>query len=446
MNRMCQNALKANLRTGKVEKSETILSAQNSTSLHTSASRPGRFIRDKFNRKVTRRIIRPQQNEKKQSKKWPKLTKFLTPLNIVPKPIQPPPNLKPLMQPASAPKETQKKARRKLKQWLKDNAGIIILNFGSIASFLAFTKTDILELRLLSITGSLSSIVYFMSRPPPIVLGPLVWSGVFAGTNAYMVYYIYEERKGKPNGLTSQEEDVYEEHFLPHAVTPRQFEKVLAKAKKIELKRGDVLIQSGQQMDKFYLVISGCTEAVSTLSRRVTAASSSPGNNKKLAGGDAGAWVGDLAFLDYLADRDKSSGILNPPPPPLEDTMAKPTLATAGIPATLGKNEEPPNVKDSVSTSKTAITKNSILTYIATQDSTLYEWDFEELADLMKTSTDLRSALTRAMTAAVVGKVVNMYISRADADQPMWKKWLAGQSTIPVASNISAVKVNISQD
>jgi hypothetical protein len=126
--------------------------------------------------------------------------------------------------------------------------------------------------------------------------------------------------------------------------------------------------------------------------------------------------------------------------------MAKPTLATGGIPATLGKNEEPPNVKDSVSTSKTAITKNSILTYIATQDSTLYEWDFEELADLMKTSTDLRSALTRAMTAAVVGKVVNMYISRADADQPMWKKWLAGQSTIPVASNISAVKVNISQD
>jgi hypothetical protein len=168
---------------------------------------------DKYNRRVIRRVIRLQDKKETNQFKWPKLSKIVTPQNIVPKPIQPPPNLKPLLQPASAPRESQKMARRKLKQWLKDNAGIIILNFGSIASFLSFTRTDILELRLLSITGSLSSMVYFMSRPPPIVLGPVIWSSIFAITNAYMVYYIYEERKGVPMHLTSQEEDVYEGKF-----------------------------------------------------------------------------------------------------------------------------------------------------------------------------------------------------------------------------------------
>jgi len=405
-------------------------------------------MKDKYNRRVTRRVIRSQEKTTKQFK-WPKLSKILTPQNIVPKSIQPPPNLKQLLHPASAPKESQSMARRKLKQWLKDNAGVIILNLGSIASFLSFTRTDILELRLLSITGSLSSIVYFVSRPPPLVLGPVIWSSIFAATNAYMVYHIYEERKGKPSQLTSQEEDVYEEHFLPHGVTPRQFEKMIHIAKKRELNRGDVLIQKGQKMNTVHLVISGSTEAVTSMSRRVTAASSSIGNKDTLVGGDAGAWVGELAFLDYLSIRDRSSGVLKPPLPPFEalteDVTKNPPLATAATPSDKDEtNSKTQNL--TLRSSKTAVTQNSILTYIATQDSVLYEWDFEELGDLMKTSTDLRSSVTRTMTAAVVGKVVNMYISKADADQPTWKNWLAGQSSTSASSNISTVRVNISQE
>eukprot|EP00557_Chaetoceros_sp_GSL56_P005927 CAMPEP_0176488348 /NCGR_PEP_ID=MMETSP0200_2-20121128/6656_1 /TAXON_ID=947934 /ORGANISM="Chaetoceros sp., Strain GSL56" /LENGTH=510 /DNA_ID=CAMNT_0017885315 /DNA_START=269 /DNA_END=1801 /DNA_ORIENTATION=+ len=404
-------------------------------------------LRDKCNRRVIRRVIRPHSpNKPAKQTKWPTLQKILTPQNIVPKPIEMPPNLKPLIHKAStAHKETQKKkTREKLKQWLKDNAGIIILNCGSIASFISFTRTDILELRLLSITGSLSSVVYVITRPPPIVVGPIIWSSVFAMTNSYMVYHIYEERKGKPRQLTSQEEDVYEEHFLPHAVTPRQYEKLLSIAKLRELQRGEVLIQKGQTVDKVYLVISGTTQAVTNLSRRVTAASSCKGNKERYAGGDAGAWVGELAFLDYLSERDRRGGILTSPPPVQDDIKNHVPvvipLATAAAAVANSVLERRGDRQDDSSTSNTStgtgtgtgskpprnnsVTKNSILTYIATEDSILYEWDFEELADLMKTSADMRSAVTRSMTAAVVGKVVNLYISKADADKPVWKKWL----------------------
>merc|ERR1711862_408475 len=114
--------------------------------------------------------------------------------------------------------------------------------------FISFTRSDILELRLLSITGSISAIIYFMSRKP-VVLGPMIWSSIFATTNAYMVYYIYEERKGKTRLMTHEELDVYEEHLLPHAVTPRQFEKMLAIAKRRVLQKGDILHQRGEEID-----------------------------------------------------------------------------------------------------------------------------------------------------------------------------------------------------
>ena len=52
------------------------------------------------------------------------------------------------------------------RQWLKYNWGVLILNFGSICSLLAFTRSDVLELRSLAVSGSLSSLVYFATLPP----------------------------------------------------------------------------------------------------------------------------------------------------------------------------------------------------------------------------------------------------------------------------------------
>ena len=70
--------------------------------------------------------------------------------------------------------------------------------------------------------------------------------------------------------------------------------------------------------------------------------------------------------------------------------------------------------------------KKSLLTYIVTQDSSLLEWKYEDLVDLLLNgSPDMRSSVTNAMTAAVVGKVVNLYASKSDVTSyGGWKKWI----------------------
>ena len=65
----------------------------------------------------------------------------------------------------------------------------------------------------------------------------------------------------------------------------------------------------------------------------------------------------------------------------------------------------------------------AMYTIIATEDCTICRWSFEDMEKLMSKSVDMRGALTRAMTNAVVGKVVNMTISRAKV--PQWTAWLA---------------------
>lgn len=52
-------------------------------------------------------------------------------------------------------------------------------------------------------------------------------------------------------------------------------------------------------------------------------------------------------------------------------------------------------------------------------------WTHEEMEELMKSSTDLRAALTRAMSSALVGKVVNLTISRGNSSGKLpWLDWV----------------------
>ena len=69
-------------------------------------------------------------------------------------------------------------------------------------------------------------------------------------------------------------------------------------------------------------------------------------------------------------------------------------------------------------------------TIICTEDATLRMWSHNDLEEILRTSPDMRAAMTRSMTAAVVGKVVNFTVSRGreggrDKDgRPTWSSWL----------------------
>eukprot|EP00547_Thalassionema_nitzschioides_P003761 CAMPEP_0194219242 /NCGR_PEP_ID=MMETSP0156-20130528/25481_1 /TAXON_ID=33649 /ORGANISM="Thalassionema nitzschioides, Strain L26-B" /LENGTH=392 /DNA_ID=CAMNT_0038948831 /DNA_START=52 /DNA_END=1227 /DNA_ORIENTATION=- len=378
-----------------VKKSQNVISFRSPSSSSRSSPTISRPLNTSNIRKVSRKL---------KKKRWSKVS-GIGPTPITPKAIPPPPNLQPLVK-ANVPMEVKQQTRRKFMEWLKENGGIIVLNIGSFCAFLSFTRSDILELRVLNLCGSAAAIFYFVTRPPPLVIAPPLWSSLFVATNLYMAYHIYEERKGTPQALTEEEEHIYEEHFLPHAVTPRQFEKMIHISSKLKLKRGEVLMEKGEPMNKVYLVASGKTEAFGGLSRKITAASSSRGNRHRFAGGDAGAWVGELAFFDYLSN-DGST----------KTSVPNPSILLSSKDVVACEDNE---IKKNAPIKKASVVQNALLTIIAAQDTELYQWDFQELADLLKTSADLRASVTRTMTAAVVGKVVNLYISRTDADSSMW--------------------------
>mmetsp|Transcript_12599 Transcript_12599/g.25201 ORF Transcript_12599/g.25201 Transcript_12599/m.25201 type:complete len:460 (+) Transcript_12599:119-1498(+) len=338
-----------------------------------------------------------------------------------PKPTTPLPASVPI--PGSGPVATR--SRRDAWQWLGKNYGVLILNFGSICTMTAFTRDDILQLRILSATGSISSAVYFFTRAGPLQVLPMAWSSVFASLNAYMISKILLERKGRVI-MTTEDQDVYEEHFLPHGVTPRQFERLVAKARREELAPGDVLFRRGDPVRHVRLIVHGKTTATGVLSRKVTAASSSPGQRHSLAGGDSGAWIGEIHFLEWLGRKVNTNKV-------------------AQKKGDGGKVDPTPGAKANGKDDRDQPLRSANFSYSANEPTSLLIWSFDDLAEIVGSSTDMRSALTRAMTAAIVGKVVNLTVDHKAAKDSgaAWLGWLgawAGKGTAPATSTVVKIE------
>jgi CRP-like cAMP-binding protein len=229
------------------------------------------------------------------------------------------------------------------------------------------------------------------------ILWPSVaWSGLFASVNASKIYDIFHERNADVH-MSEEQENVFVEYFMPHGVTPKQFERIEEKATKVLLKKGDFLIRKGDMLNHLYLVVDGSTHA-HILGRRVTAASTSPvTRGDQLEGGDSGAWVGELTFLDKLWDFEQGN---------------------------MRQQYESRDEKDMAKSPKLGL-GISMYTIVADDDCIVMSWSHDEIADLMESSTDLRAALTRAMTSAVVGKVVNLTVSHSEPEMPRWSSWLS---------------------
>ena len=67
---------------------------------------------------------------------------------------------------------------------------------------------------------------------------------------------------------------------------------------------------------------------------------------------------------------------------------------------------------------------HSMYTIVAAEDCVVLRWSHQDLQTLMAKSTDMRAALTRAMTAAVVGKVIQFTVSRSKTNHNTWSSWL----------------------
>lgn len=101
------------------------------------------------------------------------------------------------------------------RSWWKLNAPLVILNFGSLATLVGFTRPDVLELRCLAMTGNTTFVLYSLLQPPPIRWAAMCWSALFASVNGFNIAKILNERSGKVS-LAPHEEEIFHEHFQPH--------------------------------------------------------------------------------------------------------------------------------------------------------------------------------------------------------------------------------------
>ena len=302
----------------------------------------------------------------------------LPPTNPMPKSLSPPP--KPTSLQASIQFEHYP---RRLLAWLKSNRAVLVLNFGSMCTLCGFMRSDVLELRSLALTGNVCFILYVLQQSP-ILWASITWSSLFASVNTWKIMQILHERTAEVY-MSEEQQKIFVNHFMSHGITPKQYERILNKAKKLHLKKGKILVRSGEKLEHVYLVTEGSTRAL-ILGRFVTAASTNQdtkGDQK--AGGDSGAWIGEMAFLDNLWELEE------------------------------GKAHNVAKKKADV----------AIYTIKCDEDCSVLSWSHEDMADLMRMSPDLRSGLTRAMTSALVGKVVNLTVSRTQKGLPLWASWLS---------------------
>lgn len=283
-----------------------------------------------------------------------------------------------------------------LYRWWKENWSIMTMNIGSLCTLMAFTRSDVLELRTLSVSGSVCFVVYTLATAP-IKWLTVGWTSLFAAVNTYKIVQIINERHSHVH-MTEEQEECYTKFFMPNGITPKQFERIEKNAERVSIKRNEPLIKQGEPMEFVYLVTEGSTRA-SILGRYLTAASTAPMSKEVKESGNAGAWVGEMAFLESVWGKDDSDAANAPP------------------------------------TNASSTTSYAMYTVIAKEDCVVWRWSHEEMAELMDMSADMNAVLTRAMTSAIVGKVISFTTSRQSA-RPSWQTFLDGWKHAPVQVKI----------
>jgi CRP-like cAMP-binding protein len=337
----------------------------------------------------------------------------------LPTPSQAPSNFKPV--PPPEPIKSPAALRDQVKAWWKENWGTLVLNFGSVCTLVGFTRSDVVELRSLSMTGSLSFVVYQLTQQPRQWVS-ILWSSLFATVNGVKILQVLEERTGQVV-MSESEEELYDEFFLPNGMTPKQFEMLMRAGTRVKFKKGEKIVEKGQTMKHVFLVVKGPTRAIN-LGRHSTVVSSKPLNKETKIGGDAGAWIGEMSFLEFYWEK--------------EQAKVKPALLVAENENESSKQEKKGKAKFATR-SKAPHAGKAIYTVIASDDCEILRWDYEAMEQIMGRSSDMRGAMTRVMTAAIVGKVINFTVARKTTVVPTWSTWLddirfKGGATVQVSS------------
>ena len=138
------------------------------------------------------------------------------------------------------------------------NILIILLNCGYVTWLAAFMTKKIVWLRLLTITGNIIVIPYFLYFHEKPLWNTIVWVGVYTVINLIMLFIIYLE--SRPIKLSDLEQKIYDMTFK--SLEPRVFKKLIDHGSLEKFQPEVNLVTRDSELDSLMYVVEGEAEVV----------------------------------------------------------------------------------------------------------------------------------------------------------------------------------------
>ena len=138
------------------------------------------------------------------------------------------------------------------------NILVILLNCGLVFFLAAFMAKKIVWLRLLTITGNILIVPYYLYYIEPPLWNTIVWLCIYTTINLVMLFIIYLE--SRPIKLSDLEQKIYNMTFK--SLEPREFKKLIDHGSLEELQPEVVLVTRDSELDTLMYVVEGEAEVV----------------------------------------------------------------------------------------------------------------------------------------------------------------------------------------
>jgi len=264
---------------------------------------------------------------------------------------------------------------------------------------MAYLTKDILQLRLLAMSGISASMVFQYYRPQPLLM-PLRWNGLFLVINCVMASLLYYDRV-EAEDMSQEMLDIYEKGmFEKRGFRKVDFYRLFGIATKEVRKKGDYLKRAGEQTHQLCYIANGA----GIISRDQSYLG-------KLTEND---FAGEIEFMRLMTKKETSSGECDE-----VDNNSKiehNNIKTIDDSINFTTNQLLQNDNDAVSTNSLSFVANESI-IVESDIVTIYTWDFEELKSYLDTHVLVSNALLAYISHELREKLEESWDMKVERDK-----------------------------
>ena len=138
------------------------------------------------------------------------------------------------------------------------NIYVILLNCAYIIMLVAYMAKKMVWLRLLTISGNILVVPYYLYFVEPPLWNSIAWVTIYTSINLVMLFIIYLE--SRPVELSDLEQKIYDMTFK--SLEPRVFKKLIDRGSLEELQPEVNFVTRDSELDSLMYVIEGEAEVV----------------------------------------------------------------------------------------------------------------------------------------------------------------------------------------